>query len=128
MTGALDSVFRPLAVSLIAKFGTAATLTRVTKTFVASTGLTSEARSDTAVIITPPSSTKAGEKPGTQWRLKDVVVKGGFKCMLAAQGLAVEPEPTGYTLTHDSKVWTVVDVKKVWSGNLVAAYVLGLEE
>jgi hypothetical protein len=129
VTGALDSTFRPLAVALISRFGTPATLRRRTASFSAATGRTTNTDVDTAVVITPPAPAKQSRKgAGAAEGSESLTIEAMFQCMLAAQGLAVVPTALTDHVVHDGKEWHVVDVEKVWSGNLVAAYKLTLKE
>lgn len=120
MTGALDSVFRPLAPALINKFGTAATLRRRTSAFTASTGVATQTDADTAVVITPPAPFKESRIE------KGLAIVGDMQCMVAAQGLAIAPSAETDHVVHAGIEWHVVDVQPVYSGNLVAAYKLHL--
>ena len=113
-----DKIFRPLAKTLINDtFGTTATLRQVTKTFNNVTSQATETNTDTTVKISPPV-------PVAESRVGGVVEAGDAVTKIAAQGLAVRPNPTDYKLVWDSKVWQIVQVNPRFSGDQVAVYEL----
>lgn len=118
MPGQLDSVLRPVASSLVGAFGKLATLTRVTRTQDQATGQSSETSTTEPVTITPPEPYTIRRFPGIT--AKDVESVAS----VAAQDVA---EPSiGDRLTFDTTVHQIVDVNRLYSGNLVALFELGL--
>jgi hypothetical protein len=121
VTGALDGIFRPLAVGLINKFGTTAILRRRTSAFDVTTGKTTDTDADIGVFITPPA-------PYEQRRDGGNTVGITTSCTVAGQGLAIVPTALTDHLVHAGKQFQVLEVVRVYSGNLVAAYKLLMKE
>jgi hypothetical protein len=129
VTGALDSTFRPLAVNLINKFGTVATLRRRVSVHNVSTGKVTTTDTDTPVIISPPSPFNV-RRFGSGLIAANAALyqQGDMECLIAAQGLAVEPTPLTDHIVHSGKEWHLIAVAKLYSGNFIAAYRLQLRE
>lgn len=116
----LDALFRDLAKTLIADFGTTATLRSTTATYSAATGKNSETTSDVSVEISPPAPVSAN-------RINDTtVLVGDMECLVAAKGLTGVPTLNRDTLIFGGFTWDIVGVDPIYSGDDIAAYTLRL--
>lgn len=111
MATALDTKFRSLSSSLLAKFGKSITYRRVT------VGVGPQPTNTTADTTIKAMIVGARLQP-TEGSLTLV---DGKKVIVAASDLAFEPSPTD-KLVIDGVVQQTVSVKAIWSGELVAAY------
>lgn len=112
-----DNIFRPLAKRLINDvFGTSATLVVESDSYNPTTGINTRTATNYSVKISPPA-------PVAERRLTDVVQAGDAVCLIAGEGLAVEPT-TENKIVWDSKTWQIVQVNQIVSGDQKAAYEL----
>ena len=110
-----DTIFRPLARRLVNEtFGTSAILRDESDSYDPATGRNTRTATDYPVKISPPA-------PVVERRLTDVVQAGDAVSLLAAEGLPVEPT-TEQKLVWDDKVWQIVQVNPIVSGDQKAAF------
>ena len=119
MAGKLDGVMVPLAKNLIADFGGPVVYARVTETFDADTGKTTQSETTSSPSITPPEPYKTGRIDN------DVVQMGDMKTLIADSGLGFVPA-IGDNLQYSGVEWQIVGVNPVYSGQLPAMYELQL--
>lgn len=117
MPGQLDTL-RQVASDLVGTFGKTATLTRVTKTQNQATGTSSETTIVEAVVITPPEPFNAQRFPR--------ITAQGVESVASVAGQDADEPFIGDRLTVDNEVLQIIDVARVYSGNLVALYEMGL--
>lgn len=118
MPGALDGLATATAPALINRLGKTATLTRVTKTQNQATGIATETTTTESVIITPP-------EPFEERRWPSLTVQDVQSVASVAAQEVAEPN-IGDRLTIDGLVMQVVDKAALYSGNLVALWIMGL--
>lgn len=121
MPGALDSVFRPLAVQLINAFGTTATWIKTAETFSATTGQTTRTETTYSVVVSPPEPYDTRRVDGS------VIQVGDATCLLQGAALSFTPE-IGDLITILSTRWQVIGVNPIVSGEQIAAYELQLRQ
>ena len=121
MVGQLDSVMRPVAERLIEQFGGPMVYSRITETFDATSGKTSQSAATFNVIGTPPAPYNQSRVDGT------VVQVGDLKTLLKALNLGFTPA-IGDKVDFNSTVWQVVGVRPIYSGALPAAFELQLRQ
>lgn len=119
----LDDKFRPLAASLIAKFGKSITLTGAASdpVYDPSTGGVTAGTPSTQIVkalIEDYSLHSVGAAFSS-----GLILTGDKKISIAARGLIVSPTP-GFMVTLNGVVWNVVNVQETWSGEQVAMYAL----
>lgn len=121
MAGQLDSVMRPVAERLIEQFGGPMVYSRITETFDAASGKTSQTAATFNVIGTPPAPYNQGRIDGTVIQVADL------KSLLKALNLGFTPT-IGDRVNFNEMVWQVVGVRPIWSGALPAAYEIQLRQ
>lgn len=116
MTGALDAEIGPLAVELIAEFGKALTLIRVSEgAYDTATGLTTNTEASETV-----NGILEDYKP---YELANgLALTGDKKATVAASGLTIPALTDG--LTIDGVRYSLVSVGTIYSGELPALYIL----
>jgi hypothetical protein len=121
MTTALDTKLVPKALALINKFGTNATFTvSIGGTYSPATGKVSGTSTEDKIQkVSPPSRFDKSLVDGELIKATDLLV------VLAASGLTFTPEQS-MKVTLDTRVYTIVDVWPVMSGDKVAIYKLQL--
>ena len=120
MTGALDSLARGLASSLLGQYGKAMTLTRtVAGAYDPATGTTG-APTVTAVAVNGYLDGFSLQGYGTAFK-EGLIQDGDQKASIPALGLSFDPAP-GDTLTIDGWPWTVIKAQPTWSGEQVAMW------
>lgn len=122
MTGALDRL-RGTAKRLTDKFGKSVTIVRETSTFNTSTGEETTTTTETTTNATPPADY-------TTARIQDTLIQQGDTVIqVPAKGLDLgdpaEPQQSDLVKIDDA-TWNIVQIGKVYSGELVAAFVLHL--
>lgn len=118
MPGQLDPVLRPVASQLVTAFGKAATLTRVTLTQDQATGTSSETSTTESVIVTPPEPYNRHKFPG--------ITAENVESVASVAGQDVAEPAINDRLTFDGTIHQIIDVNRIYSGQLVALYELGL--
>lgn len=125
MTGALDTEMRQVAVDLIDEFGKALTIVREEQSYDPSTGQTITTTVEVSVNASPPRDYSLARIDGTLIQAGDTVVQ------VAAQGLDLgtpdAPQPTD-KVEIDGSRWGIVQIGKVYSGDLIALYTLHLRK
>lgn len=119
MSGALDLVARASALSLLTKFGKACTLKRAVEgTYDPATGSVSVTETSYAVIAYL-------DQPNSKDIAGSLVTVTDEVAIFAAKGLAIEPMLAD-KFTVDGTDRTIKMVSKVWSGELVALWRVGI--
>lgn len=123
MTGALDTEMRDVAVELIDEFGKAITVIRESQTYDPATGQTVTTSTEVPVNAAPPRDFTLARIDGTLIQQGDTVVQ------VAAKGLDLgtpdAPQATD-KVEIDGTRWGIVQIGKVYSGDLIALYALHL--
>jgi len=119
MTGALDAEMRDLAVELIDEYGKAITVVRESTSFDPATGETTTTTTDHLVNSAPPEDFAFSRIDGTLIQQGDTVVQ------VQAKSLTITPLDSD-KIKIDGDNWNVVQVGKVYSGELVALFVVHL--
>lgn len=113
---ALDSKFRPLATRLIAKFGAAITYTSVTVgMYNESTGESINTESSVSTYATISAADATSFEGGT-------ILSGDKKFTIPAEALTAPK--AGDKITFGGIIHAVIDVREIWSGEQIAAYVI----
>lgn len=115
----LDARARATAKRLLEKFGKACTLQSMTP------GTYSPSTSSVAAAPTPYAIKAYMDQPNKTELASGQVVATDEMAIFAALGLAVEPKVND-TLTVDGKSRTVKMVNRVWSGEQVALWRVGI--
>lgn len=110
MATALDTKFRALSTSMLAKFGKSITYRRLT---VGTGPQPTNTTADTTVKAMIVGASLAKLVPST-------TLVDGKKVIVAAADLAFDPSPSD-KLVIDAVVHQIATVKPIWSGELVAA-------
>ena len=118
----LDSTARATAERLIRDFGKTVTIRRVTRSFDPSNGKASETHEDVLAKVAPPQRFREALIDGT------LVQSGDLRAELAAEGLAVVPEPARDRIIIDGTAWSLQRVDPVMSGAQTALYTLHLRK
>lgn len=113
---ALDEKFRPLATRLIAKFGSAITYTTVTAgTYSTSTSEVTNTEASVSTYATIAAADETSFKGGT-------ILTGDKKFTIPAEALTAPK--AGDKITLSGIIHAVIDVREIWSGEQIAAYVI----
>lgn len=120
MTGQLDGLGSVVR-KLIKTFGKTGTITRRAETFSPATGRVTTVETDYACVVTPP-------EPIEYSRLRTMTKVGTAVCAVAREGLSITPDLTTDVLVLGSSTWQVVAVEPVYSGELVAMFILQLKQ
>jgi hypothetical protein len=120
--GYLDNVFVPLAIDLIAQFGTPAVLRRRTSVHNATTGTVTDTDTDYNVLISPPTPCNEKRMKGASYQV------GDSTCMVAAGDLAIQPNSQSDLVIHQGTTWEIVHVDTKWSGQERCAYLMYLRK
>jgi len=121
----LDATARSLADRLIDKFGKTVVIRRTTRTAydgATGTGGDENAPVDYTVKVTPPTEFTLKRIDGTLIEEGDEVVS------VAALNLAIVPDKAIDVVVQDSEIWKMQQVGRLWSGELVATYILHLRK
>lgn len=121
----LDTTARKLADNLTNRFGKTVTLRRVTQTTydpLAGTGGADNPASDNTVKVTPPTDFMFKKIDGTLIKEGDQVVS------LPALNTPFEPDQSTDTIVMDGSEWQIRQIGRLWSGELVAMYILHLTQ
>ncbi len=115
----MDVKARATALRLIAKFGKGVTYTSVSDgTYSPDTGSVTPSETPSSIKALISAYDKHGDGFAS-----GAVRESDRKVMFAASGLTFTPKQ-GDKVTIDSDVFTVLDVKQIYSGELVAIYEL----
>lgn len=113
---ALDQKFRPLATRLIAKLGAAITYTVVTAgTYNEATGEVLNTETSVSTYATIAAADAASFEGGT-------ILAGDKKFTIPAEALTAPK--AGDKITIGGVIHKVIDVREIWSGEQIAAYVI----
>lgn len=121
----LDDSLRPLALKLLTKFGKALVLSQ-------SAAGSYNTADGTVTAVVPSTQTVYGAIEeyadnlrflGDKLNVPSSIIEGDKKVTIAAKGLTFAPA-TGQNINIDGVAFNVMGVGSVWSGSLVAAYVL----
>lgn len=115
MTGALDTELRAAAIDLLAEYGKAVTWVSVTETYSEDTGSTTATRASYSVVASPPEPYSSRLVDGS------TILATDFRVTIAARDLTFEPS-IGDELIVDAITFRVLNVTRVYSGNLVATW------
>ncbi len=118
----LDSTARAKALRLIRTYGKPVIIRRVTRSFDPASGKTTETHEDFPATVSPPEHFRETLIDGTLVRAGDLWVE------LAAEGLAVVPEPARDRIVIDGTTWSLQRVDPVMSGVQTALYTLHLRK
>lgn len=121
----LDTTARNLADRLIDKFGKTVVIRRTTRTAydgAAGTGGDENAPVNYTVKVTPPTDFMFKRIDGT------LVEEGDEVVSVAALNLAITPDATIDVVIQDTVLWRIRQVGRLWSGELVATYILHLRK
>lgn len=121
--GALDSVFRDLASTLIGSFvsNTATIVRAVAADYDPVSGQEMQAAVQSySIKISPPEQFNIDEIDNT------TILRYDLRTYIAAKDLAIEPEPRKDTLSFGSVVYNVMKVTPHYSGDQVALWELQL--
>jgi hypothetical protein len=121
MATQFDNIFVPLAKKLIdATFGFTATLRKVTQSYDAGTGKTTDSNSDTAVKVTPP-------KPYQTRHINNTTILEGDAWVTMSTQSSVVPELNDRFIIS-GVTWQVVRIDPIVSGEETAAYKVQLRQ
>jgi hypothetical protein len=117
----LDRRLVPKVQALIAKYGKTVTVTvpGLRSYSVADGTVCAAGDTDYSVKITPPTPWTMAPLPGSS------VQSGDMSAYVAASGLEFTPD-AGMVLTDGGQAWTVMAVGRIYTGDLVAMYLLQL--
>ena len=118
----LDATARATAERLIRAFGKSVTLRRVTRSFDPASGKATETHEDFPAKVSPPQRFREALIDGT------LVRAGDLRAELAAEGLAIVPEPARDQVVIDGTAWSLLRVDPVMSGEQTALYTLHLRK
>lgn len=115
----LDDALVPAAAALLTQFGKTISIEEVTKVYDETTGKT------TIVVVATYTPKAALETYSIALVNGDTVRHDDLKVTIAAQSLAFTPT-IGWKVTIDTVEWRILRVEPLYSGNLVAAWVMQL--
>ena len=118
----LDRTARAAAQRLIDALGKSVTIRRVTRSFDPASGKTTETHEDVPAKISPPQRFGEGLVDGS------LVRAGDLRAELAAEDLAMVPEPVRDRIVIDGTAWSLLRIEPVLSGEQTAFYTLHLRK
>ena len=118
----LDATARATAERLIRAFGKAVTIRRATRSFDPASGKATETHEDFPAKISPPERFRESLIDGS------LVRAGDLRAELAAENLAIVPEPARDKVVIDGTAWNLRRVDPVMSGEQTALYTLHLRK
>lgn len=115
----LDIKLIPKVLQLVRRYGVAVTLTSVAAAYDVATGTTTDTETSQSAYVTPP-------EPYTQKEVDDeMILVGDLSTYMAAKDLTSAPA-VGSKVTFSGRVYRVVWVSPIYTGEQVALYGLQL--
>lgn len=112
----LDDKLVPKAKQLVVALGKTVTFRVVDRDYNPDTGITTESNVvEYQKKVTPPERYVDGYIP------QDLVERGDVRIYLPAEDLEFEPQ-TGFEVTIDSKIWRIIYITPIYTGELIALY------
>lgn len=117
----LDTEARQVAVGLIEEFGKSVEIRRMMQNTydpVSGTGGEDSTPVNYPVKVTPPEAYKIKDINGSYITTGEMIIS------LADQGAPVIPDKDTDDVLLEGEYWNILDIEKVWSGELVAMHTL----